>query len=106
MAQFKATVLVMPNGLLKITGLPLDTSCIECDVKIDDPTVRLSSTQYSALKFEVNAVRVLFRFTCILFYFVGLSSSSVKRFFEVVNIDLFLGFNLPDSRLDELFCLY
>ncbi|VDM44912.1 unnamed protein product [Toxocara canis] len=42
-AQFKATVLVMPNGLLKITGLPLDTSCIECDVKIDDPSVSLSS---------------------------------------------------------------
>ncbi|KHN80833.1 Proliferation-associated protein 2G4 [Toxocara canis] len=47
-AQFKATVLVMPNGLLKITGLPLDTSCIECDVKIDDPSV--SSLLNSSLK--------------------------------------------------------
>uniref|UniRef100_A0A914RST0 Uncharacterized protein n=1 Tax=Parascaris equorum TaxID=6256 RepID=A0A914RST0_PAREQ len=44
-AQFKATVLIMPNGLLKITGLPLDTSCIECDVKIDDPTVSLCCAQ-------------------------------------------------------------
>uniref|UniRef100_A0A915BI63 Peptidase M24 domain-containing protein n=1 Tax=Parascaris univalens TaxID=6257 RepID=A0A915BI63_PARUN len=47
-AQFKATVLIMPNGLLKITGLPLDTSCIECDVKIDDPTV--TSLLNSSLK--------------------------------------------------------
>lgn len=38
-AQFKATVLVMPGGLLKIAGLPLDTGVIESDIKIDDQSV-------------------------------------------------------------------
>ncbi|VDP17549.1 unnamed protein product [Heligmosomoides polygyrus] len=33
-AQFKATVLIMPNGLLKIAGLPLDMSLIETDAKL------------------------------------------------------------------------
>ena len=38
-AQFKSTVLVMPNGLLKITGLPLDYSLLETDAKLKDPTL-------------------------------------------------------------------
>ncbi|VDK22745.1 unnamed protein product [Anisakis simplex] len=38
----------MPNGLLKITGLPLDTSCIQCDVTIEDPSV--TSLLNSSLK--------------------------------------------------------
>lgn len=29
----------MPNGILKITGLPLDMDLIESDVKIIDPEV-------------------------------------------------------------------
>lgn len=36
-AQFKSTVLVMPNGLLKIAGLPLDTTLIDSDKRVEDP---------------------------------------------------------------------
>lgn len=52
MAQFKATVLIMPNGLLKITGLPLDTDvrfivcfrvgifqALETTAKLEDATL-------------------------------------------------------------------
>ncbi|KAJ1347042.1 hypothetical protein KIN20_001985 [Parelaphostrongylus tenuis] len=35
-AQFKATVLIMSNGLLKIAGLPLDMSVIDTDAKLKD----------------------------------------------------------------------
>lgn len=35
-AQFKATVLIMPNGLLKIAGLPLDMNLIDTDAKLKD----------------------------------------------------------------------
>lgn len=35
-AQFKFTVLLMPNGPHKITGLPFDTETVESDKKIED----------------------------------------------------------------------
>jgi len=35
-AQFKSTVLIMPNGLLKITGLPFDIDVYESEHKIQD----------------------------------------------------------------------
>ncbi|PAV71751.1 hypothetical protein WR25_04400 [Diploscapter pachys] len=38
-AQFKSTVLVMPNGLLKITGIPLDYSLLDTDAKLKDPAL-------------------------------------------------------------------
>ncbi|VDK76350.1 unnamed protein product [Onchocerca ochengi] len=38
-AQFKSTVLIMPNGLLKITGFPLDMNMLESDMKIEDQLV-------------------------------------------------------------------
>lgn len=38
-AQFKFTVLLMPNGQSKITGLPLDLNMYESDHKIDDPEI-------------------------------------------------------------------
>lgn len=39
MAQFKCTVLIMPNGLLKITGFPLDMNTVESSIKIEDQLV-------------------------------------------------------------------
>ncbi|GMR48118.1 hypothetical protein PMAYCL1PPCAC_18313, partial [Pristionchus mayeri] len=36
-AQFKATVLVLPNGLLKIAGLPLDVNTLNVSAKLEDP---------------------------------------------------------------------
>lgn len=33
-AQFKATVLVMPNGLLKIAGLPFDSDVYQSDLTV------------------------------------------------------------------------
>uniref|UniRef100_A0A914X121 Peptidase M24 domain-containing protein n=2 Tax=Plectus sambesii TaxID=2011161 RepID=A0A914X121_9BILA len=47
-AQFKSTVLVMPNGLLKITGLPLDTEVYSTEHKVDDE--KLSQLLASSLK--------------------------------------------------------
>uniref|UniRef100_A0A0K0DK28 Zn-dependent protease n=1 Tax=Angiostrongylus cantonensis TaxID=6313 RepID=A0A0K0DK28_ANGCA len=47
-AQFKATVLIMPNGLLKIAGLPLDMNLIDTDAKLKDP--ELIATLNSQLK--------------------------------------------------------
>ncbi|KAI1733034.1 metallopeptidase family m24 domain-containing protein [Ditylenchus destructor] len=35
-AQFKTTAIIMPSGIFKITGFPLDTSLFDCDVKIED----------------------------------------------------------------------
>jgi curved DNA binding protein len=47
-AQFKSTVLVMPNGLLKVTGLPLDTEVYSSEHKVDDE--KLSALLASSLK--------------------------------------------------------
>ncbi|CAB3410100.1 unnamed protein product [Caenorhabditis bovis] len=47
-AQFKATVLVMPNGLLKITGLPFDSDVYQADASLKDP--ELIAILKSALK--------------------------------------------------------
>ncbi|CAL4113968.1 unnamed protein product [Meganyctiphanes norvegica] len=38
-AQFKYTVLLMPNGQNKITGVPFDTEYYESEYKITDPTL-------------------------------------------------------------------
>ncbi|VDN92195.1 unnamed protein product [Brugia pahangi] len=47
-AQFKSTVLIMPNGLLKITGFPLDMNTLESDIKIEDQLI--TSLLNSSLK--------------------------------------------------------
>lgn len=39
-AQFKFTVLLMPNGQQKITGLPFDPEMFESDHKIEDPELQ------------------------------------------------------------------
>jgi hypothetical protein len=35
-AHFKATVIILPNGILKIAGLPLEDGLYETDLKIED----------------------------------------------------------------------
>uniref|UniRef100_A0AAF5PIX6 Peptidase M24 domain-containing protein n=2 Tax=Wuchereria bancrofti TaxID=6293 RepID=A0AAF5PIX6_WUCBA len=47
-AQFKSTVLIMPNGLLKITGFPIDMNTLESDIKIEDQLI--TSLLNSSLK--------------------------------------------------------
>ncbi|CAJ0568622.1 unnamed protein product, partial [Mesorhabditis spiculigera] len=47
-AQFKSTVMVMPNGLVKITGLPLDVDTLALTCKLEDEA--LLKTLNSALK--------------------------------------------------------
>ncbi|MCP9265483.1 Proliferation-associated protein 2G4 [Dirofilaria immitis] len=47
-AQFKCTVLIMSNGLLKITGFPLDMNILESDMKIEDQLI--TSLLNSSLK--------------------------------------------------------
>ncbi|XP_076437293.1 proliferation-associated protein 2G4-like [Babylonia areolata] len=39
-AQFKATVILMPNGPLKITGLPFEPELYQTDLKIEDEEVK------------------------------------------------------------------
>lgn len=39
-AQFKFTAVLMPNGLMKITGLPFDTSVYKSEFKTKDPEVK------------------------------------------------------------------
>ncbi|XP_066952945.1 proliferation-associated protein 2G4 [Macrobrachium rosenbergii] len=39
-AQFKFTVLLMPSGQHKITGLPFDTELFESEYKIEDPELK------------------------------------------------------------------
>ncbi|CAD5226752.1 unnamed protein product [Bursaphelenchus xylophilus] len=35
-AHFKATAIILPNGIIKVSGLPLETDLYETDVKIED----------------------------------------------------------------------
>lgn len=44
-AQFRFTVVLMPNGLMKITGLPFDSSLYKTDFKTVDPEVKELLTQ-------------------------------------------------------------
>ncbi|KAH9287166.1 Proliferation-associated protein 2G4 [Echinococcus granulosus] len=39
-AQFRFTVVLMPNGLMKITGLPFDSSLYKTDFKTTDAEVK------------------------------------------------------------------
>ena len=43
MAQFKFTVLLMPNGPHKITGLPFDPELVESDKKIEDLDIQVGA---------------------------------------------------------------
>lgn len=40
-AQFKFTVLLLPNGPLKITGLPVDTSVIDSQYSVEDEELKV-----------------------------------------------------------------
>ena len=48
-AQFKFTVLLMPNGPHRITGLPFDTEICESDKKIEDLDIQVSRNFYVCL---------------------------------------------------------
>lgn len=40
-AQFKVTVILMPNGPLKITGLPFEPEAYQTEYKIEDEDVKV-----------------------------------------------------------------
>lgn len=40
-AQFKFTVLLMPNGPHKITGIPFDLDIYQSDCVVDDPELKV-----------------------------------------------------------------
>lgn len=40
-AEFKYTVLLLPNGTIKITGMPLDLDCYETQNKITDESINV-----------------------------------------------------------------
>ena len=41
-AEFKFTVLLMPNSTMKITGLPVDFDCYQTENSITDETLKVS----------------------------------------------------------------
>ena len=41
-AQFKFTVLLMPNGPHKITGIPFDIDSVQSDKKVEDLDIQVS----------------------------------------------------------------
>ncbi len=43
-AQFKFTVLLMPNGPHKITGIPFDLDMYQSDCVVDDPELKVYRT--------------------------------------------------------------
>ena len=45
-AQFKFTVLLMPNGPHKITGLPLDLDLVESEKSIEDLDIQVCEQAY------------------------------------------------------------
>ena len=42
-AEFKFTALLMPNGTMKITGIPVDLECYQTDNQILDEAIKVSS---------------------------------------------------------------
>ena len=58
-AQFKFTTLLMPNGPLRITGLPFDVAQYESDKKIDDEEILVSLFFCFQLIFMVFFQKVL-----------------------------------------------
>ena len=44
-AQIKSTVLMMPNGPLKITGVPVDLSLYDTEYKIEDVDIKVSEAE-------------------------------------------------------------
>jgi hypothetical protein len=56
-AQFKYTVLLMPNGPMKITGLPFDESLFKSEHSIDDEEVKVLLDFYWLLHKKILALR-------------------------------------------------
>ena len=46
-AQFKFTVVLMPNGPLKITGLPFDKELYESEYDIQDEDLKVSMVYFT-----------------------------------------------------------
>ena len=44
-AEFKFTVLIMPNNTMKITGLPLDLDCYQTENSITDEAIKVNTTK-------------------------------------------------------------
>jgi len=49
-AEFKYTVLLLPNGTIKITGLPLDLETFETENKITDESINLLLSKSTSKK--------------------------------------------------------
>ncbi len=59
-AEFKYTVLIMPNGTTKITGLPIDLEMFETENKITDESINVSCPLFV----EVVLILDQFAFFC------------------------------------------
>ena len=49
-AEFKFTVLIMPNNTMKITGIPLDTDSYQTENSITDEAIKVSLVSFSTHK--------------------------------------------------------
>ena len=57
-AQFKFTVLLMPNGPLRLTGGPFNQEVINSSLSLDDPDLKVR--QYKAVVDFAPAAKLLF----------------------------------------------
>lgn len=48
-AQIKSTVLMMPNGPMKITGVPVDLALFETENKIENEEIKVSQVLHAAV---------------------------------------------------------
>ena len=55
-AQFKFTVLLMPNGPHKITGLPLDLDLVESEKSIEDLDIQVCKHARITLLFVMHKI--------------------------------------------------
>ncbi|KAI0215843.1 Proliferation-associated protein 2G4 [Lamellibrachia satsuma] len=62
-AQFKFTMLLMPNGPMKITGLPFDADCYQTEYSIEDEDLKnllaTSASRKAAKKKKKKAVKAI-----------------------------------------------
>ena len=55
MAQYKFTVLLMPNGPHKITGLPFDEALVKSEKSLEDVEILVSFLLFNIIAYLLSA---------------------------------------------------
>ena len=83
-AQFKFTVLLMPNSTMKITGIPLDTELYKSQYSVTDPELQVC----------LNVIKII-AFACSKIF--HLRSSTHEMIISATSVDVIK----PESRQKE-----